>query len=597
MYFIPVGSMIERARKERKNVTRKKLCEGICTEQTLFAIEANQYETDTLLIDILLQRLGKSPDKLEIVLSQEAYRLVRLRDLIEEAVLRGRKKLANMVLESYPAQNSVNQMYRKRMQACILYRMDRDYEHAAALLQQTVALTLPCFSYETIEDYLISTIEMENLLALERVQLEDVSRKDKQQNIRHLEQCMEYITKHFKDEEENAKICSKCAWLLARAYFEQGETTRAMALCEKGIDGLRKHTMIYFMLPLLELMVQIGNRLGIAPERNKYVKYHESLRFLWDSFARKWYPADMLFHNCCQKEYHLDYELIKSERTAQHMNQETLIDGIYQNAASLSRLENAKASPNRKTFEKLMKKLGLEKGRYNGFVATTSFETMELRHQLDIAQAHDEYEKAEKILGQLRTRLNTKITENQRVLEDAEIQIQKNLHKISAEHALERQKTLLESLLDSDRKELRHIPMRNEVLIINHYCGTLSQMGHKNEAIALYLHALEKMRKSHINIKYRYRSFSLLLCNYVYECRDITAAYETLRNELSCGKASVLPFSLIDLLHIWDRDGKPERECMKLSEYIYYISDLFHFSKDKRKYADFLEKKKVTIIN
>ncbi|MDE7203264.1 MAG: hypothetical protein K2O91_15485 [Lachnospiraceae bacterium] len=243
-----------------------------------------------------------------------------------------------------------------------------------------------------------------------------------------------------------------------------------------------------------------------------------------------------------------------------------------------------------------MKKLGLEKGRYNGFVATTSFETMELRHQLDIAQAHDEYEKAEKILEQLRSQLNTKIAENQRVLEDAEIQIQKNLHKISVEHALERQKMLFEGLLDSDKKEFRHIPMRNEVLIINHYCGMLSQIGYKNEAIALYIHALEKMRKSHINIKYRYRSFSLLLCNYVYEYRDLTAAYETLRNELSCGKASVLPFCLIDLLHIWDCEGKPERECMKLSEYIYYISDLFHFSNEKKNYADFLQRKKVIIL-
>ncbi|MDE7205130.1 MAG: hypothetical protein K2O91_25245 [Lachnospiraceae bacterium] len=322
MHFISAGSIIEHAKKEQKNLTRKKLCHGICTEQALYAIEADRYETDTLMIDILLQRLGKSPDKLEIVLSQEAYRLVRLRDLIEEAVLRGRKKLADMVLQSYPAQNSVNQMYQKRMQACLSYRMDQDYEHAASLLQQAVALTLPCFSYETMEDYLISTIEMENLLALERIQFEYVPQENRQHHIRHLEQCMEYIEKHFKDEEEKAKICSKCTWLLARTYFEQGETVRAMVLCEKGIDGLRKHTMIYFMLPLLELMVQIGNKLGIAPEQNKYVKYHESLRFLWDSYAQKWYPTDMLFHNCCQKEYHLDYELIKSERTAQHINQE-----------------------------------------------------------------------------------------------------------------------------------------------------------------------------------------------------------------------------------------------------------------------------------
>ncbi len=74
-----------------------------------------------------------------------------------------------------------------------------------------------------------------------------------------------------------------------------------MVTCEKGINALRQNTMIYFMLPLLELMLEVGNRLGIAPEQNKYVKYDETLRFLWDSYAQKWYPTDMLFHNCCQK--------------------------------------------------------------------------------------------------------------------------------------------------------------------------------------------------------------------------------------------------------------------------------------------------------
>ena len=85
--------------------------------------------------------------------------------------------------------------------------------------------------------------------------------------------------------------------------------------------------------------------------------------------------------HCCE-EYHLDYELVKSERIAQHLKQEELIEGIYKNASSLSNFENAKVSPNKKTFEKMMEKLDLEIGRYNGFVATDSFETMELRHHL-----------------------------------------------------------------------------------------------------------------------------------------------------------------------------------------------------------------------
>ena len=596
MHFITIGSVIAHARINQNKIPRKDLIRGICTEQTLYALEENQYKTDTLMIDILLQRLGISPDKLEIVLSQEAYQLVRLRDLIEKAILRGRKELALSALAAHPAQNSVSQMYHKRMQACLSYRIDKDYELAASLLRQAVELTIPGFSYEVMEHYLISTIEMENLLALERVESESDAHTDLSLHIEHLEQCMRYIDRHFTDGEEHAKICAKCAWLLAKAYLNQNQTAQAMVTCEKGINALRQNTMIYFMLPLLELMLEVGNRLSIAPEQNKYVKYDETLRFLWDSYAQKWYPTDMLFHNCCQKEYHLDYELVKSERIAQHLQQEELIEGIYKNASSLSNFENAKVSPNKKTFEKMMEKLDLEIGRYNGFVATDSFETMELRYQLNIKITHNDYEKAEYLLENLKSQLDKSFTENQHFVEDSEILIHRKLHKITIEEACERQKKLYESLLDADKKNLRHIPMRNEVLIINHYCIILLELGQKSDAVNLYVQAIEKIRRSRMNAQYRYRSYSLLLYNYIHITQNYLTACETLKNELYCGKASVLPLCLHIISLILENRGEPKEIWMWYAECIYYMSDLYNFLQQKQKFSTFLKEEDINII-
>ena len=596
MHFITIGSVIAHARINQNKIPRKDLIRGICTEQTLYALEENQYKTDTLMIDILLQRLGISPDKLEIVLSQEAYQLVRLRDLIEKAILRGRKELAVTALAAHPAQNSVSQMYHKRMQACLSYRIDKDYELAASLLRQAVELTMPGFSYEVMEHYLISTIEMENLLALERVESESDAHTDLSLHIEHLEQCMRYIDGHFTDGEEHAKICAKCAWLLAKAYLNQNQTAQAMVTCEKGINALRQNTMIYFMLPLLELMLEVGNRLSIAPEQNKYVKYYETLHFLWDSYAQKWYPTDMLFHNCCQKEYHLDYELVKSERIAQHIQQEELIEGIYKNASSLSNFENAKVSPNKKTFEKMMEKLDLEIGRYNGFVATDSFETMELRHHLETLLVHGEYEKAEYLLENLKSQLDMSFTENQHVVEDSEILIHRKLHKITIEDAYKRQKKLYESLLDADKKNLRHIPMRNEVLLINRYCIILLELGQKSDVVNLYVQTIEKMRRTRMNVQYRYRSYSLLLYNYIHLTQDYSTACEILRNELYCGKASVLPFGIHIISSILENRGEAREIWLWYAECVYYMSDLYNFMQQKEKFSTFLKSEDINII-
>lgn len=92
MNTITIGSLIEKIRVEEKKISRKKLAEGICSEQMLYDIEKDRQESDPLIIDILLQRLGKSPNKLERILPSKMYYMIRFRDLLEKAILKGKKE-------------------------------------------------------------------------------------------------------------------------------------------------------------------------------------------------------------------------------------------------------------------------------------------------------------------------------------------------------------------------------------------------------------------------------------------------------------------------------------------------------------------------
>ena len=62
-------------------------------------------------------------------------------------------------------------------------------------MRHAIELTLPDFSYEKIEDYLISTVEMENLLALEHVQCTRAA----QSNLRFLRDCFLLFSGAFYD--------------------------------------------------------------------------------------------------------------------------------------------------------------------------------------------------------------------------------------------------------------------------------------------------------------------------------------------------------------------------------------------------------------
>ncbi len=590
MNTITIGSLIEKIRVEEKKISRKKLAEGICSEQMLYDIEKDRRESDPLIIDILLQRLGKSPNKLERILPSKMYYMIRFRDLLEKAILKGKKKLSDDILKQYPNQTSVDQMYRYRMQACLLHRINHDLEGAKHNLQSAISLTLPDFTYEKIDKFLISTIEIENLLALEQLRIESRPDRDQSTEKWHLEILMDFINENFTDEEEHAKIYSKCAWLLATIYFNEEDYMRTISLCSKGIEGLRRNAILYFMFPLLVLITEAEKKLGINPDNSKWTQYQISLTFLWDNYAEKWYPTDWLFHNCSQQEYLLDYELVRSEREAKKMTQLELSDGIYKNVESYSRFETGKVSPKKKTFEKLLEKLEIERRRYNSFAVTDSHKTMELRRNLDRMIGRKEYTHAQEVCENLKKELNMDLKENRQIVESAEMLIDSRLNKIPYQNFLIRQKELLSDIIDFNNHSLYHVPNRNEVLLINYYCVVLKETGQIQEATWIYQCALQKIKGSRINIKYRYLSYSLLLNNYSATVRTKEYIYEVLKNELLYGKISVLPFCLNNILHTLEREGQCEQECTRWAMYIYYISDLLYYQKVKEEYGMCLEK-------
>lgn len=590
MNTITIGSLMEKIRVEEKKISRKKLAEGICSEQMLYDIEKDRRESDPLIIDILLQRLGKSPNKLERILPSKMYYMIRFRDLLEKAILKGKKKLSDDILKQYPNQTSVDQMYRYRMQACLLHRINHDLEGAKHNLQSAISLTLPDFTYEKIDKFLISTIEIENLLALEQLRIESRPDRDQSTEKWHLEILMDFINENFTDEEEHAKIYSKCAWLLATIYFNEEDYMRTISLCSKGIEGLRRNAILYFMFPLLVLITEAEKKLGINPDNSKWTQYQISLTFLWDNYAEKWYPTDWLFHNCSQQEYLLDYELVRSEREAKKMTQLELSDGIYKNVESYSRFETGKVSPKKKTFEKLLEKLEIERRRYNSFAVTDSHKTMELRRNLDRMIGRKEYTHAQEVCENLKKELNMDLKENRQIVESAEMLIDSRLNKIPYQNFLIRQKELLSDIIDFNNHSLYHVPNRNEVLLINYYCVVLKETGQIQDATWIYQCALQKIKGSRINIKYRYLSYSLLLNNYSATVRTKEYIYEVLKNELLYGKISVLPFCLNNILHTLEREGQCEQECTRWAMYIYYISDLLYYQKVKEEYGMCLEK-------
>ena len=304
MYCTIWGKMIRQLREEKK-ISLEKLSRGFCSKQALSNMERGDVQADKLLMDLVLQRLGKSTDRQEPILSWESYHLEETIDRLEQSIWQGELEKAGIYREEFlrlivrgknraageyvrfnggikqqPSFGSpssgwgspkkldrVREMYWHRIHAQWAYWIDKDETTAVRELFAAAELTMPGWSKQRLEYYAVSTVEMENLLALARLGfirhkrehgqnpgafcgqmhrehwtlpestfvLRDESRGRKVFTIyTFLCECMQYIRRAFTDGQERAKIFAKCAWLLSYLEEEQGNLPEACRLCEEN---------------------------------------------------------------------------------------------------------------------------------------------------------------------------------------------------------------------------------------------------------------------------------------------------------------------------------------------------------------------------
>lgn len=575
MYNYSVGLLLA-IEREKKEIAQRSLASGVCTHQILGRIEKGECDTDKLVMDILFQRLGKSPDKLECILSKEEYSKIKERDLIEQLILKGKDQKAEYLLEHYHGKftekDYVQQMYYHRTRAYLYERCKGDMNQAMTQIQIALDYSMPNWRSTVLSDYLISTYEMENLLYYDKLLY---LQGNEQESVELLDRLLVYIREHFSDEEERCKVLPKCVWLLSCFDQEEKEDFRILALCEEALQLLRQRSVSYFMVPLMKETVKRYQRIGAQAKVTYWSRFMKTLERLYQKYAPD-LCQQSLFLNCYQCEYHLDYEIIRSERTGMNMTQEELIEGVYQTPTSISNLEQGKSSPNRTKFGLLMRKLNLEKNRYNGYAVTNSFEVLDLVTELNGLLIARDSKAANQKNQQISTLLDCNINENRRYLRLSEINVKYLDGTIGMDEAIQVLSKLLdESYHMSEYKNLR-VPLRNELYIINMLAICMSSLHREKEALELCLATLRSYRNSKVNRKYHYRSYSLiqaktckLLDKEGVENQTKSMAQSGISYELTCGKGGILNAYLLRLISKLDKN-----KIIMLDAYV--ISELFY---------------------
>lgn len=579
-----IGEQIKELR-EKKNIVLEELALGVCTVECLRKIEQGKEMVNKLFMEIMFQRLGKSTDKLEMIVSEKVYEEEERKEYFEECLERGEEKQVATVLELWKKEATedcnVRKMFFYRSMAYAELRIGQNPEKAKEWMQKALDITMPGWQECPLEEYWISTIEMENLLAYAKTQLAIGTESELKGAEQLLLACQQFIDGRINDGEEHAKIFAKCAHLLAGLYVRQGNMIKAEQLAKRALQELQDYGISYFMEPILEILVQCTKYK--VQKKTPYQEYLSALRHVKQYVGIEWYFTDSIFKNCSQQTYYIDHELFREERIAQGYSQEQVIEGVFKNPESLSRAEKGVATMRNSKLNRLFRKLGIEKSRYNGFVVTDKYEVLELKQKVDILISRDCYKEAEKTLEELKMQLDLTIAENRRWVQGYKIIMERKKGCIPKEELLNQTISLLQETYRLQTHGAYRSPMDREIFLINQIGILLHELDRKEDALQLFYSVTKAMQESKVSVKKRCRKYSLLRTNLAKWEKSVEMAKENINFTLTCGKLRTLPMNYMTIAAAIIDDPTNKEICRVMIKDAYFLCELVKNDVNKEK--------------
>lgn len=319
-----IGKIILQLREKAK-VTQAMLTRGITSIHELSKIESIRSIPNKFLSDALIQRLGKSADKIEMVLSDQEYELYFLRTLIESELLAKEYDSSDERLIEYKklkgCDTPIQMQYIKKMETIAAYLRHGDNAESLTGFIRALEITFLEWKEGDIKNYYLCTQELQILILIGCMYAKN---NDIIKAIEIEKMVLEYVDERYTDSEEIAKIYPHCSYLLAQYYSLKNEWDQVEMVCQKAMSCLIENGVLSFLHEIMGFLIECLNRSLKKEEEQKLIKQKNALDFVYQMVAPKIKTAEIikLIVTSIQCEIILSNEMIRDVRIAQGMSQE-----------------------------------------------------------------------------------------------------------------------------------------------------------------------------------------------------------------------------------------------------------------------------------
>ena len=257
MYNYHIGEYIKRKREEQK-IKQDELCYGICDRSTLSRIERGKQEPSYYILKALLQRLGISEDRCQILMGAQEFEISELqREIVADNVRKdfssALKKIRRLEELSQSAENPLLQQFILRVRAAAGYeengeRLDYDNPTQRKMLIQALELTCPGITMENMCSFLLSENEAKIINQIAITYSEEGNRR---QAIEIYRQLIRYVQSHFAGCEVGQVMLPLTAYNYSRLLGQERRYEEAIEIAELGRQCCVKYNKCRFLGGLL----------------------------------------------------------------------------------------------------------------------------------------------------------------------------------------------------------------------------------------------------------------------------------------------------------------------------------------------------------
>ena len=222
--------------RESYQISQSKLCKGLCSVPTLSRIEAGERDADSLLLETLLERLGKMSNQFELILTDSDYVLYQNREEIRRNIEEKNYEKAYALLEEYDkiasSKGNVHIQYVLASRAMLNEMNGGTINDTIEMLLKAFTYTVPDFMKTGIKDNYLSNGELTIIINIIQ-HMQSASMSEQAKDL--LLQVLGYLDKH-NSVEENNRLYPKVASIATRLYIGERDLEHALEMCNRGLE-------------------------------------------------------------------------------------------------------------------------------------------------------------------------------------------------------------------------------------------------------------------------------------------------------------------------------------------------------------------------